>query len=161
MSNPRLPATGLVAVDETIRGGFGRITTSDVHSPSIKRRFSALLPILRLGISVVVGDNDAHPITTYAPAHRPYGTSLLWTLALLVVVSPVPHPLVLRFRAARTVGHRRLLRRRFGSFWAVFSLIDLLRLNFLTLVTEFIGIRYALGHIGIPPYASVFLMAAV
>jgi Mn2+/Fe2+ NRAMP family transporter len=161
MSNPKLQATGLGAADETIRGGFGRITTSDVQSPSIKRRLLALLAIMGPGIIVMVGDNDAGGITTYAQAGQAYGTSLLWTLPLLVVVLAVSQEMVVRLGAVTGVGHGRLLKERFGKFWAVFSVIDLFVLNFLTLVTEFIGVRYALGYIGIPPYASVFLMAAV
>jgi len=41
------------------------------------------------------------------------------------------------------VGHARLIKERFGKFWAAFSVGDLFVLNFLTIVTEFIGVSLA------------------
>ena len=49
---------------------------------------------------------------------------------------------------------------RFGKFWGVFSVGDLFVLNFLTIVTEFIGFSLALGYFGISPYLSVPLGVA-
>jgi Mn2+/Fe2+ NRAMP family transporter len=58
------------------------------------------------------------------------------------------------------------LRRRFGKFWGTLSLGDLLILNALTIVTEFIGVSLALGFLGCPktiaiPAAAVLLFAVV
>jgi Mn2+/Fe2+ NRAMP family transporter len=44
---------------------------------------------------------------------------------------------------------------RFGKWWGRFSLIDLLAVNFLTLITEFAAISMALSALGISPYISV------
>jgi Mn2+/Fe2+ NRAMP family transporter len=44
---------------------------------------------------------------------------------------------------------------RFGPFWGWFSLTDLGIGNFLTLITEFIGIRAGLSFFGVPPVISV------
>lgn len=57
------------------------------------------------------------------------------------------------------VGHARLIFARFGRFWGWFSVGDLFLLNFLTVVTEFIGVRQALGYFGVSPYLSVPLAA--
>ena len=88
----------------------------------------------------MVCDNDAGATETYTQAGQNYGTSLLWTLALLIPVLYVNQEMVLRLGAVTGVGHARLILERFGRFWGAFSVIDLLVLNGLTVVTEFIGV---------------------
>ncbi|MHB8189299.1 MAG: NRAMP family divalent metal transporter [Ferrimicrobium sp.] len=162
MAEPEALPTPFHDPSETIRGGLGHITSGDLRgSVGVKRRLFALLAIMGPGIIVMVGDNDAGGITTYAQAGQAYGTTLLWTLPLLVIVLAVAQEMVVRLGAVTGVGHGRLLKERFGRFWAAFSVVDLFLLNFLTLITEFIGVRYALGYIGIPPVVSVFVVAAV
>ena len=114
----------------------------------------------------MVGDNDAGAFSTYAQAGQNYGTTLLWTLALLIPVLYVNQEMVLRLGAITGVGHAKLILRRFGKFWGAFSVIDLFVLNALTLVTEFIGISLGLGVLGVPKTwglaaAAVLIMAAV
>jgi hypothetical protein len=41
-----------------------------------------------------------------------------------------------------------LIRERFGLFWNIFSVGDLFMLNFMTLLTEFIGVNFALAYGG-------------
>ncbi|MBV9547553.1 MAG: divalent metal cation transporter, partial [Chloroflexi bacterium] len=103
----------------------------------------------------MVGDNDAGGVATYAQAGQNYGTSLLWTLLLLVPVLIVNQEMCVRLGAVTGVGHGRLILERFGKLWGAFSVGDLFILNFLTLVTEFIGISLALGYFGISPLVSV------
>jgi Mn2+/Fe2+ NRAMP family transporter len=100
-----------------------------------------------------------------APIPRPgqnYGTTLLWTLMLLIPVLYVNQEMVLRLGAVSGVGHARLILERYGKFWGAFSVIDLFLLNALTIVTEFIGISLALDYFGLPKnlgvLASAFLM---
>lgn len=45
------------------------------------------------------------------------------------------------------VGHAKLIFELFGRFWAAFSVGDLLIVNCLTLVTEFIGIDLSMSYI--------------
>ena len=56
-------------------------------------------------------------------------------------------------------GHASRARRghfqRFGRFWGWFAVSDLALGNFLTLVTEFIGVRAGLSFFGFPPVVSV------
>ena len=77
----------------------------------------------------MVGDNDAGAFGTYTQAGQNYGTTLLWTLLLLVPVLFVNQEMVLRLGAVTGVGHARLILERFGKFWGAFSVIDLLLLN--------------------------------
>ena len=65
----------------------------------------------------------------------------------------VNQEMVLRLGAVSGVGHARLILERFGRFWGAFSVIDLLLLNALTIVTEFIGISLALDYLGVSKLA--------
>ncbi|MGV7898266.1 divalent metal cation transporter, partial [Mycobacterium kansasii] len=78
----------------------------------------------------------------------------------------VNQEMVLRLGAVARVGHARLIFERFGKFWGAFSVGDLLILNALTIVTEFIGVSMALAFLGCPkfvavPAAAVLLFAVV
>ena len=55
----------------------------------------------------MVGDNDAGGVATYARAGQNYGTSLLWTLLLLVAVLVVNQEMCVRLGAVTGVGHAR------------------------------------------------------
>jgi len=109
----------------------------------------------------MVGDNDAGAFGTYTQAGQNYGTTLLWTLLLLVPVLYVNQEMVLRLGAVTGVGHARLILERFGKFWGAFSVIDLFLLNALTIVTEFIGISLALDYLGLPKELGVIAAAAI
>jgi NRAMP (natural resistance-associated macrophage protein)-like metal ion transporter len=143
-----------------IRGAFGTLREHD-ESPrrSWRARLLTLLAIIGPGLIVMVGDNDAGGVATYAQAGQNYGTSLLWTLPLLIPVLIVNQEMVVRLGAVCGVGHARLINERFGRFWGFFSVGDLFILNFLTIVTEFIGVSLALGYFGVSSYVSVPLAA--
>ncbi|HLH98988.1 MAG TPA: NRAMP family divalent metal transporter [Xanthobacteraceae bacterium] len=145
-----------------INGAFGTIRRGD-HGPRIgwRARLMTLLAILGPGLIVMVGDNDAGAFSTYAQAGQNYGTSLLWTLMLLIPVLYVNQEMVLRLGAVSGVGHARLILERFGKFWGAFSVIDLFLLNALTIVTEFIGISLAFGYLGLPTNLGVLGAAAL
>ncbi|MGF6483728.1 Nramp family divalent metal transporter [Paraburkholderia sp. JPY419] len=150
-----------------IKGAFGTIAHHDTAPRSNwMARLRTLLAILGPGLIVMVGDNDAGAFGTYTQAGQNYGTSLLWTLALLIPVLYVNQEMVLRLGAVTGVGHARLIFERFGKFWGAFSVIDLFLLNALTIVTEFIGITFALDFLGVSKVlgvciAAVLTMAAV
>ncbi len=143
-----------------IRGAFGTIAQADVGPrTSLLARFKTLCAILGPGLIVMVGDNDAGAFSTYSQAGQNYGTTLLWTLALLIPVLYVNQEMVLRLGAVTGVGHARLILERFGKFWGAFSVIDLFLLNALTIVTEFIGISLGLSYLGLPKVAGVLCSA--
>src|ERR1700690_1201957 len=143
-----------------IHGAFGTIRQ---HDTSARRTWGArlltLLAIMGPGLIVMVGDNDAGGVSTYSQAGQDFGLPLLWTLPLLIPVLVVNQEMVVRLGAVTGVGHARLIFERFGRFWGAFSVGDLFILNFLTIVTEFIGVSLALGYFGISAYISVPLAA--
>ncbi len=139
-----------------IQGAFGTIRQ---HDQSERRTWGArllvLLAIIGPGLVVMIGDNDAGGVSTYAQAGQNFGLSLLWTLPLLIPVLVVNQEMVVRLGAVTGVGHARLINERFGRFWGAFSVGDLFILNFLTIATEFIGVSLALGYLGVSKYISV------
>ncbi|GAA2229011.1 Nramp family divalent metal transporter [Kitasatospora cystarginea] len=157
------PRPGTVA-DEArlgdIEGAFGRIPRERVEErPGLRARLLTLLAIVGPGIIVMVGDNDAGGIATYAQAGQNYGYSLLWVLLLLIPVLIVNQEMVVRLGAVTGIGHARLINERFGRFWGWFSVGDLFVLNFLTLVTEFIGVTLAAAYLGASKYLVVPIAA--
>ena len=143
-----------------IQGAFGTIPQHAAAGRGPRARLVTLLAIVGPGLIVMVGDNDAGGVATYSQAGQNYGTSLLWVLLLLVPVLIVNQEMVVRLGAVTGVGHARLINERFGRFWGWFSVGDLFVLNFLTIVTEFIGVSLALGYFGVSDYISVPLAAA-
>ena len=145
-----------------IRGGFGTISRHDTGPRSgWWPRIKVLLAILGPGLIVMVGDNDAGAFGTYTQAGQNYGTTLLWTLLLLVPVLYVNQEMVLRLGAVTGVGHARLILERFGKFWGAFSVIDLFILNALTIVTEFIGLNLGFEYLGVPRIWGIAVSALV
>jgi Mn2+/Fe2+ NRAMP family transporter len=158
---PAAPASRASAVLDSahlgdIEGAFGRVKVGDTdQGRTLKIRLLTLLAILGPGIIVMVGDNDAGGVATYAQAGQNYGYSLLWVLLLLIPVLIVNQEMVVRLGAVTGVGHARLINERFGRGWGWFSVGDLFLLNFLTIVTEFIGVSLAATYFGISKYIVV------
>jgi len=150
-----------------IRGAFGTISVNDTGKRnSWMARFKTMMAIIGPGLIVMVGDNDAGAFSTYTQAGQNYGTTLLWTLMLLIPVLYINQEMVLRLGVVSGVGHARLILERFGRFWGAFSVIDLFLVNALTIVTEFIGISLGLTFLGVPKIpgviaAAVLIMIAV
>ena len=111
------------------------------------------------GLIVMVADNDAGAVSTYTQAGAQYGTSLLWVLLLLLPVTYFVQEMVARLGIATGQGHAAMIYQRFGKWWGRFSLVDLLLVNFLTLVTEFAAIALAARHLGLAPSVVVPLAA--
>ena len=157
---PSRAAEHAAALDQAqigdIHGALGTLRVRDSGQRyGWRARGLALLAIMGPGLIVMVGDNDAGGVSTYAQAGQNFGTSLLWVLLLLVPVLIVNQEMVIRLGAVTGVGHARLINERFGRFWGWFSVGDLFVLNFLTIVTEFIGISLALGYLGVSKYIAV------
>jgi Mn2+/Fe2+ NRAMP family transporter len=145
-----------------IRGAFGVIDHADVgRRDGWRRRLTTLLAILGPGLIVMAGDNDAGAFGTYTQAGQTYGTSLLWTLLLLIPVLYVNQEMVVRLGVVTGVGHAKLILKRYGRFWGAFSVIDLFLLNALTIVTEFIGVSLGLDYLGLPKIWGVGAAALV
>ena len=107
------------------------------------------------GIIVMVADNDAGGITTYGVTGAAYGYGLIWFLVILGPIAYFVQEMTVRLGAVTKRGHAEAIFDGFGAFWGWFSLLDLFLVDFLTLVTEFIGMTAALSIFHIPPVITV------
>ncbi|HEV3311344.1 MAG TPA: divalent metal cation transporter, partial [Chloroflexota bacterium] len=108
------------------------------------------------GILAMLGENDAPSMISYAQTGAQYGIGFFVPfIAVTFLMAYVVQEMTVRLGAVTHRGHAEMIFARFGPFWGWFSLTDLGIGNFLTLVTEFIGIRAGLSYFGVPPLVSV------
>lgn len=125
-------------------------------------RYKKLWKALRLflmvagpGIIVMVADNDAGGITTYTVTGAQYSFHLIWFLILLGPVAYYVQEMTVRLGAVTKRGHAEAIFHAFGSFWGWFSLLDLVLVDWLTMITEFVGMTAALSIFGVPTIVTV------
>ena len=119
----------------------------------------SFLMVFGPGLIVMEADNDAGAVSTYMQAGGQYGLHLLWLLVVLLPICYFVQEMVARLGIATGKGHAAMIYERFGKWWGRFSLIDLLAVNFLTLITEFAAISLALSAQGVSPHVSVRIAA--
>ncbi len=119
-----------------------------------RRHLLIFLAVLGPGIIVMVADNDAGGISTYAVTGSKYGFHLLWIFAILVPMAYYVQEMTVRLGAVTKRGHAEAIFEGFGPFWGWFSLADLAIVNWLTLITEYIGMITAGQMFGIPPVVT-------
>jgi Mn2+/Fe2+ NRAMP family transporter len=120
-----------------------------------QKHLLTFLMVFGPGLIVMEADNDAGAVSTYMQAGGQYGLHLLWLLAVLLPICYFVQEMVARLGIATGKAHAAMIYERFGKWWGRFSLIDLLAVNFLTLITEFAAISLALSALGISPFVSV------
>jgi Mn2+/Fe2+ NRAMP family transporter len=139
-----------------IEGALGRVPSFDTGPRhSLGRRIMTLLAIMGPGVVVMAANNDAGSLAIWAQAGQDHSASLLWLLVGLAPILFVIQEMVARLGAVTGAGHARLIFERFGRRWGTFALADLLVLNLVTIVTEFIGVSLALGYFGVSRFVSV------
>ncbi len=109
------------------------------------------------GVIVMVADNDAGGITTYTVTGAKYGFHLLWFLILLGPVAYYVQEMTVRLGAVTKRGHAEAIFAAFGRFWGWFSLLDLVLTDWLTMITEFIGMTVAMSIFGVPAWLTVLV----
>ena len=85
----------------------------------------------------------------------------MWFLLLLGPVAYYVQEMTVRLGAVTKRGHAEAIFFAFGSFWGWFSLLDLILTDWLTLVTEFIGMTAAMSIFHIPPWLTVTVVSIV
>jgi len=123
--------------------------------------FAIFLTVTGPGVIVMIADNDAGGITTYAATGARYGYGLLWFLIILGPVAYVIQEMTVRLGAVTKRGHAEAIFDAFGPFWGWFSLTDLILTDWLTLITEFIGMTAALSIFHIPPILTVIVVSII
>ena len=121
-----------------------------------RSRLALGLALIGPGVLVMLGDNDAGGVITYAQTGATYGLGIFLPLMILLgIVAYVVQEMTVRLGAVTRRGHAELIWKRYGAFWGWFSLIDLVVANVLTLITEFIGIRLGGQALGLSPWLTV------
>ena len=142
-----------------------RIQRLRIGKQSLGSRIALGLALVGPGLLVMLGDNDAGGVITYAQTGATYGFSLFIPLMIpLGFIAYLVQEMTVRLGAVTRRGHAEMIWKRYGAFWGAFSLIDLVVANILTLMTEFIGIRVASAIFHIPylvtiPAAFVFIVS--
>ncbi len=108
------------------------------------------------GILVFLGENDAPSMLSYAATGSRFGVGFFVPFIVLTfLMGFIVQEMTVRLGAVAHRGHAELIFDRFGPFWGFFTMADLVLGNFLTLVTEFIGVRAGLSFFGIPPSVAI------
>jgi Mn2+/Fe2+ NRAMP family transporter len=155
-----------LALDEEIRAQDRARVESLRRTRSPWRRLLLTLVLIGPGVLVMIADNDAGGVITYAQTGAMFG--LGFYLPFLVLLGPVAYivqEMTVRLGAVTGRGHAEMIWGRYGPAWGAFSLVDLVVANGLTLVTEFVGITLGMAVFGVPPLwsaaAAVALVAGV
>ena len=136
--------------------------SKSIHRISrFRRQLAIFAAVLGPGIITMVADNDAGGISTYAVTGSRYGFSLLWLFVLLVPVAYYIQEMTVRLGAVTKRGHAEAVFEGFGPFWGWFMIADLAVVNWLTLVTEYIGMTAAGSLFGLPPWFTYLGVTAV
>jgi Mn2+/Fe2+ NRAMP family transporter len=118
--------------------------------------FRLLWLLVGPGVLVFLGENDAPSMLSYSADGARFGIGFFLPFVVLTfVMGFIVQEMTVRLGAVTHRGHAELIFDRFGKFWGFFSMGDLILGNFLTLVTEFIGVRAGLGFFGIRPAVAV------
>ena len=120
----------------------------------LQRRWVILLAVIGPGVITMVADNDAGGISTYAQTGARTGFNLLWAFIILVPMAYYIQEMTVRLGAVTKRGHAEAIFDAFGPVWGWFSVFDLVLINWLTLVTEYIGMTQAARIFGIPEWLT-------
>ena len=133
-----------------------------IHALSrLRRRWVILLAVLGPGIITMVADNDAGGISTYAQTGARTGFGMLWAFIILVPMAYFVQEMTVRLGAVTKRGHAEAIFDGFGPVWGWFSVFDLVLINWLTLVTEYIGMTQAARIFGIPEWLTYLGVTAL
>jgi NRAMP (natural resistance-associated macrophage protein)-like metal ion transporter len=117
--------------------------------------------VLGPGVITMIADNDAGGISTYAVTGSRYGFNLLWVFIILVPMAYYIQEMTVRLGAVTKRGHAEAVFDGFGPVWGWFALIDLAIINWLTLITEYIGMTAAMNMFGIPSWITFAVVTAI
>lgn len=128
------------------------INSEQSRISNILRKLFFWLSMLGPGFLVMMADNDAGGITTYAVTGAQTRYVLVGAVVIMSLLAFVVQEMTVRLGAVTKEGHAELIYKKFGRFWGFFSLADLFIANTFTLVTEFIGIGAAVKMVFDLPY---------
>ncbi|MHB8252264.1 MAG: NRAMP family divalent metal transporter [Acidiferrobacter sp.] len=146
-----VPEALLVRVQDRLR--IARLRSGP---KSVRNRMALWLALVGPGLLVMLGDNDAGGVITYAQTGAVYGLGIFLPIMIpLGFMAYFVQEMTIRLGAVTRRGHAELIWKRYGAFWGIFSLVDLVVANILTLMTEFIGVRVGGAVFGLSYWLTV------
>ncbi len=123
---------------------------------TLTNRIALWLALLGPGLLVMLGDNDAGGVITYSQTGAVFGLGVFLPLMIpLGFMAYFVQEMTIRLGAVTRRGHAELIWKRYGAFWGIFSIVDLVIANILTLMTEFIGVRVGGDVFGLSYWVTV------
>jgi len=160
VASPAAPELANLLTHEDVDRARDRWEVARARSKSRRFKKFANIRLLWLlvgpGVLVFLGENDAPSMLSYSADGSRFGIGFFIPFVVLTfVMGFIVQEMTVRLGAVTHRGHAELIFDRFGKFWGFFSMGDLVLGNFLTLITEFIGVRAGLGFFGIRPVIAV------
>jgi Mn2+/Fe2+ NRAMP family transporter len=155
-------ASGDIKYEDVVRVRERREIKRLKSEKSPLNKILLVLLLMGPGMLVMLADNDAGGVITYAITGATYGISIFIPFLLLMIfVAYIVQEMTVRLGAVTHRGHAEMIFSRFGKGWGFFSMGDLILVNFLTMITEFIGMGAGLLFIGVPLVYGVLVSALV
>ena len=125
---------------------------------SVKRSLFMVLGLLGPGLVAALADNDAGGVISYAVTGAKFGIGLFIPLTLLMVfITYTVQEMAMRLGVVAEDSYNTLVKQKYGKFWMIYQLLSLVVENFITLMTEFIGMSAGLVILGLPMWAAVLI----
>ena len=122
---------------------------------SVKRSLFMVLGLLGPGLVAALADNDAGGVISYAVTGAKFGVGLFIPLTLLMVlITYTVQEMAMRLGVVAEDSYNTLVKQKYGKFWMIYQLLSLVVENFITLMTEFIGMSAGLVILGLPMWAD-------
>jgi len=137
--------------------------TIPLGATAVRRRpiaGAALLVMIGPGVMVMLADTDAGSVITAAQSGAKFRYAFVLPQLVLIPALYLVQEMTVRLGLATGEGHGALIRRVFGSRWALLSAGTLFVACVGALVTEFAGVAGVGALVGIPRWASTSTAAA-
>ncbi len=160
-----IDAAGLIPAPRTTETGLRlNIRGRSIRLRRLRRPPKGLmrwLLILGPGLIATSAGNDAGGIATYSSAGAKFGYNLIWVMIVLTLSFAIIQEMCARLGAATGRGLLDLIRERFGVVWTLFAVVIIVVANSGVTLSEFVGVAAASELLGVSPYISVPLAAAL
>lgn len=120
-----------------------------------RRTAAVLIALVGPGLMVMLADTDAGSVITAAQSGALYRYALVLPELLLIPILYLVQEMTARLGLATGLGHGALIRKAFGSRWAVLSAATLFVACVGALVTEFAGVAGVGTLMGVPRWLSI------
>jgi Mn2+/Fe2+ NRAMP family transporter len=120
-----------------------------------RRRAARLLMLLGPGVMVMLADTDAGSVVTAAQSGAQYGYQLVLSQVILIPILYLVQEMTVRLGLVTRQGHGALIRRIFGTKWALLSAVTLFIACVGALITEFAGLAGVGSPTRLPRVVSI------